>query len=502
MGWIVGDGFDYYSAAGDVARSVWDVVNANFTLGAGAAQTRFNAGQSLVKSSGAVYLQKNMLTNEATIYAAVAFYVQGPFSVTTPGWYLQYRDGVNKQCTVTFDFDGAIRVRSGAETGTVLATFAAAYASDVWTHFQVRVVIDGAAGSVTIRKNGQTSDTFTATGLNTRGGSANNYANVVALGFGGPIGNAFYCDDLLFFSGSGAAPNTWVGDARAVALLPAADTAQKQFTPSSTALQTVGGQASTSFSLTANTLYFIGPITAPRSGALVKATFNVTINTTGHFQFAVYQNAGGLPGSLVAVSAVMTNPVSTGNNDVAFASGNLVAGRSYFIAILLDTSTANAWNFVGPASLLTAARAYASGFPDPAGTVTNSGSANGPNVLLSYGGGGNVTLVSELVADADSTYVFDATVGDSDLYDMDDLPFTPLAILGVVSKLYCKKSDAGSRNGQVLVKSGATQAAGADTVLSSTYTYLSKVDPVDPNTGAAWTVAGINALQLGQKVSA
>lgn len=502
MAWIVGDSFDYYNGTADVARSVWDsATTAGINLVATA--TRFGGGQKLTNTTTTgMYLQKTVASNEATLYAALAYYRAGALSGTNVEGYLQYRDGATAQCTVCFQSGGDITLRSGGPTGTVLATYAGAFTQDVWTHFQIRVVIDGAAGSMTIRKNGQTSDTYaSATNLNTRGGTANNYANVVLYGNNTVVAsNTFWIDDLLFFSGSGAAPNTWVGDVRAVCLPAAADTAQKQFTPLTATGTVTTGTASSAVSMAQNTVRFT-QFTPARSGVLAKATLTYSAAYTGSAQVALYDNTGtaGAPGALLGTSAVVVNPAS-GANDFTFTGGpTLAQGRTYYLAY--NDNIASAHSITAPAAAVsyTLALAFASGFPNPAGAVVGAGTGTQPYGLLTLSG--NVSQVSEALANGDTDYVFDATVNDADLYDMDDLQFTPMAIVGVVSKIYCKKSDAGTRQGQILVKSGTTQVAGADTVLGTTYTYLSRVDAVDPNTGAAWTTAALNAMQIGQKVT-
>jgi hypothetical protein len=96
----------------------------------------------------------------------------------------------------------------------------------------VKVVINNTTGSITVRKDGATSDTWSATGVNTRGGTASNYANKVGVVSGSGSAVSSYFNDLLFYSGSGAAPNTWIGDVRALQLLPNADTAQRDFSRS------------------------------------------------------------------------------------------------------------------------------------------------------------------------------------------------------------------------------------------------------------------------------
>jgi hypothetical protein len=352
MAWLVADGFDYYGTVGDLARSVWDnVVITGVTLDS---LTRFGVGQSWkVTTSNLPSLLKNT-TNETTFVIAVAYYWPAALGGTNPALTLVFRDAGTAQCTVCFESGGNITLKSGTQTGTVLATYPAAIPQAQWTHFQLKVVINATTGALTIRKNGSPSDSFAATGLNTRGGTANNYANSVLVQSGTTFtaGNEWYIDDLFVCSGSGAVPNDWTGDIRALVLMPSGDTGQKQF--------------------------------------------------------------GVFPGA---------SPT-------------------------------------------------------------------------------NASAVDELFGNADTDYVFDSTVGHEDLYTLADLPVTPAAIIGVVSKVCIKKSDAGARSGQLRVLSGGTEVGGVDTVLGSTYSYLSRVDVVDPATGVAWTPAAVNALQVGQKVTA
>ncbi len=505
MAWIVGDSFDYYGSTTDLARSVWDSnPSANFNFASGAV-TRFGVGQCMQPTSGAgITVTKTIGSNEATLYAAVAYYRIGALSGTTPEFYFQFRDGATPQCTVVFESSGNIVLKRGDHTGTVVATYTAAFPQDVWTHFQVRVVIDPTIGSLTVRKNGVPTDTFTATGLNTRS-TANSYATVIAVGTGGAAGNPFRYDDVCFFSGSGAAPNTWVGDVRAVCLVPSGDTAQKNFAPLTATATTTTGTTSTNATCATNTIRF-GAFVPVRSGTVTNATLTFASAYTGSAQVALYaaDGAGGLPGTLLGTSAVLTNPAS-GVNNLAFSAGpSLALGRTYWFAYNSNiVATQSITNISAAGTAYYQAQPYASGFPSPATALVGAGPGGTGQALFStLTLSGNVTQVSEQLANGDTDYVFSATVNDADLYDCDDLPASAQTVIGVVTKVYCKKSDAGARQGQVLVKSGATQVAGTDTVLSSTYTYLSRADMVDPATGIAWTIAGVNAVQIGQKVTA
>jgi hypothetical protein len=166
------------------------------------------------------------------LFAALAHYRTGALSGTTADLGVQFLDGSTAQCTVVFESSGNIVLKSGGATGTVLATYSGAFTASTWNHFQVKVVINNTTGSITVRKDGATSDTWSATGVNTRGGTANNYANKVGVVSGSGSAVSSYFNDLLFYSGSGAAPNTWIGDVRALQLLPNADTAQRDFSRS------------------------------------------------------------------------------------------------------------------------------------------------------------------------------------------------------------------------------------------------------------------------------
>jgi hypothetical protein len=85
---------------------------------------------------------------------------------------------------------------------------------------------------VQIRLNGAGADNFdSGATLNTRNGTANNYANNMTL-YSNVSTAVNKIDDFAIIACSGAAPNDWVGDIRCVTLFPDADTAQKDFSRS------------------------------------------------------------------------------------------------------------------------------------------------------------------------------------------------------------------------------------------------------------------------------
>jgi len=502
MSWIVGDGFDYYGNVADLARSVWDTVPNSPSLGSVALTTkpaRFSPGQ-YVYGSGANYTwgTKTIGSNETTLYIAVAVYMEGAPLGAYAGVYFKFLDAGAAQCTIVLEATGNIVLKRGDQNGTVVATYTAAMPQDLWQHFQFKVVIDPTAGTFTVRKNGAPTDTFTATALNTRA-TANSYANSFAWGNGSVSANYFRIDDLLVYSGSGAAPNTWVGDTRAICLPAVADSAV-QFTATPGGTQAVAsGSNVINQAFNANEINFTNTITPTRGGLLSNITLSLQSGVTGNLQAAIYlgDGGGGYPGTRMAVSTAVTNP-GAGTVTFTFPAGTYLSpGNTYVWAILANvaftamSATATRWYKAQP---------YASGFPDPAGAISTDAATRFPYMVATLTG--NCLMVSELLANGDTDYVLSATPTQQDLYDVADLVgVTAQAIIGVVSKIYVKKSDAGARTGQLQVVSGATTVTGVDTALSSTYSYLSRVDTTDPNTAAAWTLAGVAGIKVGAKVT-
>ena len=111
--------------------------------------------------------------------------------------------------------------------------------------------------------------------------------------------------------------------------------------------------------------------------------------------------------------------------------------------------------------------------------------------------GANWQCVDEQSASA-ADYVESATAAHQDLYAATNLAHNPVSIFGIVRTAAAQKDDAGSRSLKLLTKSGSTVSAGASQMLTlGTSVRLSDVQETDPNTSAAWTKAGVDAMQIG-----
>jgi hypothetical protein len=114
------------------------------------------------------------------------------------------------------------------------------------------------------------------------------------------------------------------------------------------------------------------------------------------------------------------------------------------------------------------------------------------------GTGANYTMVNEHATDDSATYVSTGTVGNSDEYYMDPITGFTGSIKGAQGVWTVEKTDGGVATVQGLWKSGTTtiNTASFNPSYTSWLTFLAPYRQ-SPFTSTDWTVAEINALQLG-----
>lgn len=101
----------------------------------------------------------------------------------------------------------------------------------------------------------------------------------------------------------------------------------------------------------------------------------------------------------------------------------------------------------------------------------------------------------------DATYNASSTVGQRDTYKMTSLVAGTTTIFGTQSVAHMQKSDAGTANAKVALKSGVSVYYDTTQSLGTTATTYTQVRETDPATSAAWTVASANALEAGMEVA-
>lgn len=512
MAFLFADSFDPYNSTSITtfladAATHWDLASnpGGTTLIVASANTRFSSGQAINFGYNASVggLTKSSGSNDAGHHLVFA-YRNGGTATSFNGLTFTLLDGTTAQCSLVFDPSGPIYLKSGTGSGTILATWASPGLSlNTWYGIEVEIIIHPTAGSVAIRLNGNTGNDFQATGLNTRPGT-NTYANKIQVGVTG-TGNgtqAQWLDDFLWFSTSGAAPNTWVGDVRAQQLVPATD-ASVSLAPGM-APPSLSNTVQTNVSMSGNTLNSGPVLTVVYGGVASSLSMTFTSSFTGHIKLALYDGSTGQPGALLGQTAEQTN-AAIGTMTLALLSPvTLVTGAKVYVCLLSDNIMSGV-NCTSAAVHINGALAYTSGFPSTisAGNITGSGTSGGLAGTVNFSSITNASQVSQSAEDGDTSLVYGSTASVGDLYSIGSLGVTPTSIIAVQTRMAARKTDSGARQARVQVKSGTTTVNGATVTLGTSYSFAgARVDTVDPNTSAAWTAAAVNSLQIGPYVVA
>lgn len=510
VAWFFGDGFDAYREMGDAILSYWDSGNTTtsfslMTYNSG----RFTGSKALrgLASGGTTAgLVKSSGSNDATHHISVAFRNTST-SGTGIGFWFTLLDGSTSQCSVYFKTNGDIVLTAGNSAGSVLATYSGAVSSDnTWFYFEIEVVINNTTGSIKVRKNGNTSDDFSSTGLNTRA-SANNYANKIGVGSTANAA-AQYIDDFLWRSDSTVA---WAGDIRCFTRFPTADSSI-QFTPSGVIAAVTPYIQGTTSSIAINGAKYTSFV-ATCAGTVATAVLSLALGFTGNMKCTLFNDSGSnAPGTVLASANTVSNPTA-GNNTFTFASPpTVVQGTLYWIGFDSDTATSNAWNVASSISAAlppigalansggAATVTYAS-FPTASPTITTFQSLIF-TINITPTTANNAMLVAEVTNDEPATYVSDSVSGDVDFYTPQAISATPSTVLGVTTRALAQKTDAGTRNLAVQIKSGASTSTGTSTALSTTWNWIFATNQTDPATGAAWGAVAVNNCTFGPKITA
>jgi len=112
---------------------------------------------------------------------------------------------------------------------------------------------------------------------------------------------------------------------------------------------------------------------------------------------------------------------------------------------------------------------------------------------------GSYTDVDETTTDDDTTYVSSSTAGAKAYFDMSNLAGS--GTFNALKAIVRVRNTGSSNNAAVTLKSGATESSTSGVDVGSSYLNLYKVFATDPDTSSAWTLSGINAVQIGPKIN-
>lgn len=227
------DGFDNYSSS----TELWDTVNGSVSYSGSYA--RFAAPAGLLSqgmkcnsTGGAVWKQKNLLSNQQTMIFGFAIYITTLSAAGGGSDIMQFMDSGSLQCRLSITSSGQIALVSGGGSG--LATSASGVITgSVWYWLDVELTIGAGSGSIAVYVNQPAggSPVLNASGLNNRS-TSDNYINAVRIGdfsFGGSMGLFF--DDFHAHDNTGSAPNAIIGDSRIYTKVPNAAGYSTQWTP-------------------------------------------------------------------------------------------------------------------------------------------------------------------------------------------------------------------------------------------------------------------------------
>jgi hypothetical protein len=114
------------------------------------------------------------------------------------------------------------------------------------------------------------------------------------------------------------------------------------------------------------------------------------------------------------------------------------------------------------------------------------------------GGSNNYEAVDDgLTPDDDTTYNHSSTAADEELYGFAALTGSVGTVFGVCVKMLARKEDAGHRLVRTIARSGTTQSESGDQGLGIQYKFVDHIYENDPDGGADWDEAAVNAAQFG-----
>jgi len=116
--------------------------------------------------------------------------------------------------------------------------------------------------------------------------------------------------------------------------------------------------------------------------------------------------------------------------------------------------------------------------------------------------GSNFQNVDDAAPDDDTTYNSETTASDKDTFAMGNLPSTAATVHGIQEGTRHRKDDAGARTLRQVVRSGGVDYEGGDITVLDTYSSTYSIRETNPNTAAAWTSSGIDAMEAGYKLQA
>jgi hypothetical protein len=423
------------------------------------------------------------------------------FSSNVAGFFgISFTDGGSAQASIVVNSGGTISVRNGIfNSGTVLATSTASITANT-THYLEWDITFANTGSFTVWLDGVAviggSSGVAGTGDTTT--TANSTAN--GIGFANSNTATGIIDDLYLFDNTGSTNNApLLTSPRIETQFPTGDGAV-QFAVGAAILGSSISRSAGVISSSANQ-FRVRPVTPAINCTLQSVSFlpNAT-NASVQVRPVIYSDSAGLPNTLMSAGSVVVGTTAGAAKTMPLTTPQaLTAGTQYWIGYMCDISVTSWLSQLDAGSTdRTATSTFASGAPGTAsGTSAAVSTVIWGNIITAAG---NYYSANQNPAQGAQSYVFEATVGEEDLYTYPALSAPPSAIYAVAVKASVAKSDAGAKTVSVRCKSGSTDSGGAAAAPGTSYGWTTAIFERDPNGSVAWTLSALNAAQAGVKV--
>lgn len=501
------DGFDKYGPIGyvDIVTLIddgeWTSLTGQYSLSVVASLLGSGTALQVGSSGGAsnIVLIKTLPANYARVVGGL--HIRPDDLAKHKG--MQFRDGASDQFWLGIEAaTGRIQTRRGGPSSAIIATSTESIGVGAIACLEWDITFHNTTGIIKVWING----VLTSLNLTAQDtcATANNYYN----GFG-------FAD----LAASGISSNT-VDHLYLWNFLAAGGAETPALTNPTIESQFGSGDDTVAWTKNAGVLGTVSRTTtttnAPAAGSLVLRPFtppaNCTINSvsflpqatlsTAKYKAVIYSNSAGAPNALLSSGTEIV-----GTTAGTFATGNLVTpqaligGTQYWIGFINDSSVVLGLTD----TLLVGYRAtntYASGAPATAPAMT-SGQASWMLYGNLTGLAANWPQVDENPPLGDKSYNSSATVSQEDLFSFPALASTPTTIYTVAVKANVARTDAGARTINLRTKSGATTGNGSTPGISPpvSYGWVSSHFDLNPDTGLAWTAAGVNGAKHGIQIA-
>ncbi len=111
-------------------------------------------------------------------------------------------------------------------------------------------------------------------------------------------------------------------------------------------------------------------------------------------------------------------------------------------------------------------------------------------------GGTGYTQIDETTPDNDTTYITSSTVGDISEFNFQAMPTGAVGISALQVITNARKTDAGTADMRTDIVSNVSSTSGVTKTLTTAYGMRNDIFETDPNTGALWTKAGLDAAKI------